>query len=225
MTYKGAKEIIKGGLLTQNPTFRLVLGMCPTLAVTTALANGIGMGLATTFVLIFSNLLISLLKNIIPDKIRIPAFILLIATFVTIVDMSMQKFMPDLYESLGIFIPLIVVNCIIFARAEAFASANPVADSVLDGMSMGLGFTISLSVISTVRELLSNGTILGVTVFGDWFPRLTIFSQPAGGFLTLGLLMAALNAIYKAVENKNKKHFRSENNENISSGFNAKEVA
>lgn len=201
------KNIFKNGIISQNPTFKLVLGMCPTLAVTTTLINGIGMGLATMFVLIFSNMLISLLKNIIPDKIRIPAFIIIIATFVTIVDMVMKKFTPDLYESLGVFIPLIVVNCIIFARAEAFASANTVADSVFDGLSMGLGFTLSLSIISMLRELLSAGTILGITILGNWFPKIAMFALPAGGFLMLGLLMAAFIYIYKEFEQLNKKKY------------------
>lgn len=215
MTFKSAKESLKNGILSQNPVYRLVLGMCPTLAVTTTLANGIGMGLATTFVLVFSNFLVSLLKNIIPDKIRIPAFIIIIATFVTIVDMSMNKFLPDLYESLGIFIPLIVVNCLIFARAEAFASANKVSDSVFDGISMGAGFTLGLASISLLRELLSAGTIFGAVILGDWFPRVGIFAQPAGGFLMLGLLMAAFNAINKSAKNKKEKHTRSDNNENV----------
>lgn len=201
---KKIKENFISGVITQNPIFRLVLGMCPTLAVTTTLINGIGMGLATTFVLVFSNMLVSILKNIIPDRIRIPAFILIIATFVTIVEMVMNKFTPDLYESLGVFIPLIVVNCIIFARAEAFASVNTVTESVFDGISMGIGFTLSLSVISLLRELFSTGAILGYTVLGDWFPKFVIFSQPAGGFLMLGLLMAAFNAIYALATTKKK---------------------
>jgi electron transport complex protein RnfE len=198
-------NIFKNGIINQNPTFRLALGMCPTLAVTTTLINGIGMGLATTFVLVFSNLIISLLKNIIPDKIRIPSYIVIIATFVTIIDMAMYKFTPDLHESLGIFIKLIVVNCIIFARAEAFASANKVSDSVIDGISMGLGFTVSLGIIGLLRELFAKGTVLDVTILGDWFPKISLFGLPAGGFLMLGLLMAAFNAIYN-VHNKPRKH-------------------
>jgi electron transport complex protein RnfE len=179
------------------------------------LINGIGMGLATTFVLVFSNLFISSLKNIIPDKIRIPAFIVIIATFVTIIDMVMYKFTPDLHETLGIFIPLIVVNCIIFARAEAFAAANKVSDSVIDGVAMGLGFTLSLSVISAIRELLAQGTILGFTVLGDWYPKIALLGLPAGGFLILGLLMAGFNALYKKIEanrNKIKSPITEENN-------------
>lgn len=203
------RQIFANGIIKQNPTFRLVLGMCPTLAVTTTCINGIAMGLATTFVLLFSNLLISLMKNIIPDKIRIPSFIVIIATFVTIIEMFMYKFTPDLYDSLGMFISLIVVNCIIFARAEAFASANKVTDSVIDGISMGLGFTLSLSVIGFLRELISNGSIFGNAVLGSWFPKIAIFGLPAGGFLMLGLLMAAFNAIYNSKDKPHKKSVKS----------------
>lgn len=185
-------QIFKNGFVNQNPTFRLVLGTCPTLAVTTTMVNGIGMGIATTFVLVFSNILISLLKSVIPDRIRIPAFIMIIATFVTIVDMVMNKFTPDLYESLGVFIPLIVVNCIIFARAEAFASANPVIYSALDGIAMGLGFTVSITFIGFMREMLSLG--------------MSVFALPAGGFLMYGLLMAAFNALYKFFDGIKKKN-------------------
>ena len=191
---------LKNGLVTQNPIFRLALGMCPTLAITTSVMNGLGMGLATTFVLVFSNLLISLMRKVIPDKIRIPAFIVVIATFVTIVEMVMNKFMFDLYEQLGVFIALITVNCIVFARAESYASANPVFDSAVDGFAMGLGFTVALCLMGLVRELLAFGTAFGFTVLGDWFPRISIFARPAGGFLTLGLLMAAFNAVYNKVE-------------------------
>jgi electron transport complex protein RnfE len=205
MSGKGKlKEIVKGGLLTQNPTFRLVLGMCPTLAVTTTVINAAGMGAATLFVLVFSNILISSLRKVIPDRVRIPAYVLIIATFVTVIDLAMKKFIPDLYGALGVYIPLIVVNCIIFARAEAFASANPVLESAVDGLSMGAGFTLSLSLIGAVRELLSSGKILGFTVLGDWFPALSFFALPAGGFLTLGLLMALVNFVYGRIEKKRK---------------------
>lgn len=193
-------NIFANGIVKENPTFRLVLGMCPTLAVTTSLFNGLGMGLATTFVLVFSNTIISMLKRIIPEKVRIPAYIVVIATFVTVVEMVMSKFLPDLYDSLGVFISLIVVNCIIFARAESFASVNPVLDSMVDGLSMGLGFTLSLTLLGAFRELFSAGTILGVQVLGDWFPTLTVLGTPAGGFLVLGFAMAAFNAVYRAVE-------------------------
>lgn len=195
-------NLAMNGLVRENPVFRLVLGTCPTLAVTTAAIYGLSMGIATTFVLVISNILISLLKSIIPDKVRIPAFIMIIATFVTIVEMVMAKFMPDLYDSLGIFISLIVVNCVIFARAESFASANPVLDSAVDGLSMGLGFTLSLTVIGGVRELLGSGEFFGITLLGEWFPALTILVTPAGGFLIFGLLMAAFNVIYRSVTAK-----------------------
>lgn len=183
------------GLVKNNPTFKLVLGMCPTLAVTTTMMNGIGMGLATTFVLVCSNALVSALRKIIPDKIRIPAYIMIIATFVTVVEMVMYKFMPDLYSSLGVFISLITVNCIVLARAEAFASSNLVLDSAVDGLAMGLGFTASITVLGLVRELLGSGKILGFTVLGDWYPALAIFTSPAGGFLMLGFLMAIFNYV------------------------------
>ena len=154
MDMKKLKGIVFNGIVTENPTFRLVLGMCPTLAITTTVSNGLGMGLAATFVLICSNLVISLLRNFIPDKIRIPAFIVVIATFVTIVQLLLQAFIPALYESLGVFIPLIVVNCIIFARAESFASKNPPLESACDGLGMGLGFTLAITLLSAIRELL-----------------------------------------------------------------------
>lgn len=195
-------NIFANGIVKENPTFRLVLGMCPTLAVTTGMANGLGMGLATTFVLFFSNMIISLLKKIIPEKVRIPAYIVVIATFVTVVEMVMSKFLPDLYDSLGVFISLIVVNCIIFARAESFASVNPVLDSMADGLAMGLGFTLSLTLLGAFRELFSAGTILGVRILGDRFPTLTVLGTPAGGFLVLGLAMAVFNAVYRAIDRR-----------------------
>ena len=193
-----AKKIILNGLFKENPTFRIVLGMCPTLAVTTAVVNALGMGAAATFVLICSNVVISALRNFIPDKIRIPAFVVVIASFVTIVQLLMQGFLPDLYQSLGIFIPLIVVNCIILGRAEAFASKNPVFDSMLDGLGMGLGFTLAITVISTIREIIGNGTFLGIPLFGEAYPPVLIFILAPGGFITLGLLMALVNRIAKA---------------------------
>lgn len=191
------KEIALSGLFDNNPVFKLVLGMCPTLAVTTSVMNGIGMGLSTTFVLLCANILISLLRDAIPDKVRMPAYILIIATFVTLVEMIMKKYTPDLYDSLGLYIPLIVVNCIIMGRAEAFASQNPVLDSMVDGFSMGLGFTGSLILLSAVRELFGAGELFGFTVLGSWFPVISILVRPAGGFLVLGLLMAAINQIEK----------------------------
>ena len=193
-------KIVKNGVTNENPTFRLVLGMCPTLAVTTSLINGLGMGLATTLVLAGSNLLISLLRNVIPDKIRIPCFVVVIATLVTIIDSLMQAYLPSLAEVLGIYIPLIVVNCIILARAETFASKNRLLPSLLDGVGMGLGFTVSLSVLGMVRELLGTGKFAKAADFGfagiTLLPRQTaglIMILPPGAFITLGLLMGFLN--------------------------------
>lgn len=188
-------EIVKSGVITSNPVFRLMLGTCPTLAVTTAAINGIAMGAAVIFVLVCSNVLVSLLRNIIPDKVRIPAFVVIIATFVTIVQMVMRKFVPDLYDALGIFLPLIVVNCVILARAEAFASLNPVADSALDGLSMGVGFMISLTIIGMVRELLGAGSFFGIPISGVEDITMTVFILPAGGFITYGMLLALVNFV------------------------------
>ena len=183
------------GVFRENPSCRLVLGMCPTLAVTTSLANGLGMGLATTFVLLGSNIFISVLKNVIPDKVRIPAFIVIISTFVTIIDLLMAAFIPGVHESLGIYIPLIVVNCIIMGRAEAFASKSPVMLSIADALGMGAGFTLALSLISTFRELFGNGTILGVEVmFSAYHPALVMILPP-GAFLTMGLLLTLINHV------------------------------
>ena len=192
-------QIVSNGIFAQNPTFRLVLGMCPTLAITTSAFNGLGMGLAATLILICSNALVSLLRKVIPDKVRIPAYVLIIATFVTLLEMILKKFIPTLYSALGIYLPLIVVNCIILARAEAFASSNKVGDSILDGLGMGLGFTLALTCLGFVRELIGSGTIFaGSLTFGislgaarDY--SLAIFVLPAGGFLTLGLAMALVN--------------------------------
>jgi len=186
---------LKNGIIDQNPTFVLLLGMCPTLAVTTSLQNGIGMGLAAAAVLTCSNLAISLLRKIIPDKIRIAAYIVVIAAFVTMVDLLLQAFLPELSQSLGIFIPLIVVNCIILARAEAFASKNGPFRSALDGLSMGLGFTLALCIISSVRELLGSGSILGYPLFSGSFQPALMFILPAGGFLTLGCLIALVQKL------------------------------
>lgn len=189
------KSVLLNGLLYENPTFVQLLGMCPTLAVTTTLKNGFGMGLSATVVLIMSNILISLLRKIIPDKVRIAAYIVIIATFVTIVQMVLQAFVPSLYASLGLFIPLIVVNCIILARAEAFASKNSVFKSAVDGLGMGLGFTGALCIISTVREIIGQGTILGYQVYGGPIKPISIIGMPPGGFITLGILIATINFI------------------------------
>ncbi len=187
-----AKDIIKNGLIKENPTWVLILGMCPTLATTTSAVNGMMMGLATAFVLLMSNIVISLLKSVIPDKVRIPAFIVVIATFVTIVQMVMQAYMADMYETLGLFIPLIVVNCIVLGRAEAFASKNGVWHSALDGIFMGLGFTWALTLIGMVRELLGTGCIFGHSLIGGADGMLMMILPP-GGFLALGFLMALVN--------------------------------
>ena len=190
-----AKKILLNGILHENPTFRLVLGMCPTLAITYQAANGVAMGLATTFVLVFSNLVISLLRRWIPDQIRIPAFVIVIATFVTVVEMVMHAFLPDLYDTLGVFISLIVVNCIIFARAKSFAFKNRPFASVLDGLGMGLGFTLAITLLSCLRELLGAGTVFGAHVLPEGFQPMAIAVQPAGGFILLGLLLAAVTAL------------------------------
>ena len=188
------KDIIKNGLIKENPTWVLVLGMCPTLATTTSAINGMSMGLATTFVLMMSNIVISLLKSVIPDKVRIPAFIVIIATFVTMVEMVMKAYLPALYDSLGLFIALIVVNCIVLGRAEAFASKNNVGQSFLDGLFMGLGFTWALTLLGMVRELLGTGCIFGHSLIGGADGMLMMILPP-GGFLALGLLMALINHI------------------------------
>jgi electron transport complex protein RnfE len=184
------------GFLKENPILVLVLGTCPTLATTSSALNGMGMGLATTFVLIGSNVAISLLKNVIPDKVRIPGFIVVIATFVTIVDQEMQAYVPSLYETLGIFIPLIVVNCIVLGRAEAFASKNTVWSSFLDGAGMGLGFTCALGVLGTIREILGSGSVMGFKfIEGD---GILAFILAPGAFIALGYLIAVVNKINKA---------------------------
>ena len=189
-------NIILSGIVRNNPTFVLVLGMCPTLGTTTSAGNGMGMGLATMAVLIMSNLVISLIKNIIPDKVRIPAFIVVIASFVTVVEMLMKAYTPPLYEALGVFIPLIVVNCIILGRAEAFASKNTPLDSVLDGVGIGLGFTLSLTAVGAVREILGSGAIFGISLgTADYMPL--IFVLAPGAFLVLGYLMVLFNKLAK----------------------------
>ena len=192
-------ERLYNGLVKENPTFVMMLGMCPTLAVTTSAINGIGMGLSTTVVLIFSNLLISMLRKIIPDSVRMPAFIVVVATLVTVVQFLLEGFVPSLYASLGVYIPLIVVNCIILGRAESFASKNSVGASAVDGLVMGLGFTFALILMSVVRELLGAGTILGgaITVFSQ---PATIMILPAGAFLTLGCIIAVMQKLLKKGE-------------------------
>lgn len=189
------RQIFKNGIIEENPTFVQLLGMCPTLAVTTSVINGIGMGLSATFVLICSNFVISLVRKIIPNKIRIAAYIVIIATFVSVVEMLLKAYLPALSESLGMFIPLIVVNCIILARAESFAAKNSPLPSAFDGLAMGLGFTGALAIIGTVREILGNGTLLGISVFGAGYNPALIFILPPGAFLVLGVLIAVINMI------------------------------
>jgi len=183
------------GLWKENPSVVLVLGTCPALAVTTQAFNGLGMGAATTFVLIFSNLLISLLKNYIPDKVRIAAFIVIIASFVTLVDLLMKAFTPDLYATLGIFIPLIVVNCIILGRAEAFAQKNKPIPALLDGLGMGIGFTLALTLMGSFRELLGNGSIFNLKLVSEQAQTILIFILPPGAFFTYGFMIAIANRI------------------------------
>ena len=190
------------GLFKENPTFVLFLGMCPTLAVTTGVTNAIGMGLSTMAVLICSNIVISLLRNFIPGKIRIASYVVIIAGFVTIIQMLMNAYLPALSESLGIYIPLIVVNCIILGRAEAFASKNGIFASALDGAGMGIGFTAALTLIASVRELLGAGTFAGIPVFGQAYQGASIMILPPGAFLTLGILLAVINIISKKLKNK-----------------------
>lgn len=211
MNMRGKSKIVVNGIFASNPVFRLVLGMCPTLAISTSAFNGLGMGVAATVVLVCSNALVSLLRKVIPDKVRIPAYVLIIATFVTLVEMLLRKFVPALYDALGIYLPLIVVNCIILARAEAFASTNKVGDSVLDGLGMGLGFTLALLLLGVIREFLGSGTFFvgsfgdaefGVTLGDMPDYAMSVFVMPAGGFLTLGLVMAAINAISDRAEKK-----------------------
>jgi len=187
------KEILRQGLFTENPVFVLLLGMCPTLGVTTTLQNAIGMGLSVLFVLLFSNFVISSLRKVIPDQVRIPAFIVIIATGVTVLEMLLQAYLPDLANQLGIFIPLIVVNCIILGRAESFASKNKISDSLVDALGMGLGFTLGLVILGGVRELIGTGSLLGFQLLPEpiSFP---ILSYPAGAFLTMGLIIAIFNA-------------------------------
>ena len=189
-------QLIGKGFIKENPTFVLILGMCPTLGTTTSAMNGLGMGVATMAVLIMSNFVISLIKNLIPDKVRIPAFIVVIASFVTIIELLMKAYVPALYATLGVFIPLIVVNCIILGRAEAFASKNGPFDSILDGVGIGLGFTLSLTVIGAVREVLGSGAIFGYSLgVADFMPL--IFVLAPGAFFVLGYLMVLFNKYLK----------------------------
>ena len=189
------RGVFVNGIFNENPVFRLVLGTCPTIAVTTSVSNGIGMGLAATLVLLGSNLVISALRNFIPNKVRIPAYMVVISTFVTIIQLLMQAFVPSLYEALGIFLPLIVVNCIILARAEAFAGKNAVMPSIADGIGMGIGFTLALVMIAAIREFFGTGSIMGFQLMGASFEPVLLFVLAPGGFLVFGLLLGIINAI------------------------------
>ena len=198
-------ERLMNGLVKENPTFGLMLGMCPTLAVTTSAINGIGMGLSTTAVLIMSNMMISMLRKIIPDSVRMPAFIVIVASFVTIVDFLMEGFVPSLYDSLGLYIPLIVVNCIILGRAESYASKNPVIPSIFDGIGMGLGFTVGLTSIGIVRELIGSGKIFNMQILPDSYEPFTIFILAPGAFFVLACLVALQNKVKNNLARKGKK--------------------
>ena len=189
-------NIISNGIVKENPTFVLMLGMCPTLATTTSAINGLSMGLATMFVLICSNIVISLIKKLTPDMVRIPLFIVVIASFVTILQMVMQAYVPDIYATLGLFIPLIVVNCVILGRAEAFAAKNGPVESLMDGIGIGLGFTIGLTLLGICRELLGAGSIFGYTLMPETYNML-MFVLPPGAFITLGYLVAIVNKVTK----------------------------
>lgn len=186
------------GIIKENPTLRLILGMCPTLAITTSVINGAGMAVAATFVLVASNIMIAMIRGITPEKIRIPIFIIVIASFTTIVDLSMAALTPPLHHALGIYIPLIVVNCIIFGRAEAFASKNTVLNSAADGIGMGMGFFLTLVIMSGIREILGNGTFLGAPVMGAHYNAALVMILPPGAFLVLGLLIGTMNMMEKA---------------------------
>ena len=190
-------KILMNGIITETPTFGLLVGMCPTLGTTSSAMNGMSMGLATMFVLICSNMVISALKNVIPDMVRIPGYIVVIATFVTVVQMCMEAFIPALYASLGLFIPLIVVNCIVLGRAEAFAAKNGVVASAFDGIGIGLGFTIALTLLGAIRELLGTGKLFNLTIMPEQFGSL-IFVLAPGAFIALGFLIAIVNKLRKA---------------------------
>jgi electron transport complex protein RnfE len=197
-------KVFTNGLFAENPTFRLVLGTCPTIAVTTNAINGVGMGVAATFVLIGSNVVISMLRNFIPNKVRIPAFVVVICTFVTMIQLLMHAFVPALYDSLGIFLPLIVVNCMILARAEAFACKNNVARSAMDGLGMGLGFTMSMLLIGAIREVIGGGTIFNYPVFGAGFQPMLLLILAPGGFIVYGLSLGIINGLTEKFSSKKK---------------------
>ncbi|NLO86219.1 MAG: electron transport complex subunit RsxE [Clostridiales bacterium] len=210
MKKQSLSKVFMNGILNENPIFRLLLGMCPTLGISTAASNGIGMGLATTFVLVFSNMVISALRNIIPEKVRIPSFVVVIATFVTIIDLIIKAFIPALSSSLGIYIPLIVVNCIIFARAEAFAFKNPVLPSIVDGIGMGLGFTLGLTLLASVREILGTGKFFGMQLMPASYQPMAVIISPTGGFIMLGTLILIVNAIVNSIQKRKSMKARGE---------------
>ncbi len=189
------KQEFSNGIWRENAVFKLLLGLCPALAVTTSAENGLGMGLATTFVLLCSNVAVSALRNVIPGKVRIPSFIVIIASFVTVVQLTMEAFLYDLHKALGIFIPLIVCNCLILGRAEAFASRNPLRNSIVDGLGMGVGFTLALFVLGAVREVLGAGSLFGVSLFGSGYQPVLLMILPPGAFVSLGFLLAGMNRI------------------------------
>lgn len=195
-------ERLYNGIIKENPTFVLMLGMCPTLAVTSSAINGLGMGLSTTVVLVCSNLLISLFRKIIPNGVRMPAYIVIVASLVTVVQFLMQAYLPSLSKSLGVYIPLIVVNCIILGRAESYASKNKPLESIFDGIGMGLGFTVGLTLIGLIREILGAGTAFDRQIFGEWFTPITIFIMAPGAFLVLAFLVAGMNIVRKKMEEK-----------------------
>ncbi len=215
---------LKNGIIDNNPTLVQLLGMCPTLAVTTSVKNAIGMGLAATVVLIFSNMFISLLRKFIPSQVRIAAYIVIISGFVTAVELLIKAYFYDLYGALGLFIPLIVVNCIILARAEAFASKNKVLPSALDGLSMGLGFTVSLTVVATIREIIGAGTFFGYPVLGSHYNPAVLFILPPGAFLTLGFVIAAVQKVRNTKEDRERlAKLASDNNNSANNDKTAKE--
>lgn len=195
-----AMSVFKDGFWKNNAVFKQVLGMCPTLAVTTSAINGIAMGLASTAVLVCSNFVVSLVKNIVPAKVRIPAYIVIIASFVTVIDLVMNAYVHDIHKVLGLFIPLIVVNCVILGRAESFASKNSLFSSIFDGLGIGLGFTFALFILGSVREILGNGSILGISFFGEWFQPAIVMILPPGAFIALGFILFIINYL----ENKKK---------------------
>ena len=215
---KEKMKILTNGIFKENPTLVLLLGMCPTLAITTGLRSAFGMGLATTFVLIGSNMVVSMLRRVIHKSVSIPAYIVVIAGFVTLIEMLLKAFVPALYGALGIYLPLIVVNCIILGRAEMFASRNTVLDSALDGLGMGLGFTLSLSLMATIREFLGTGCIADFPITEELIPGMTFFILPAGGFFTLGMIIATVHWVTGRRERKKGVHAEKKNEKNECGG-------